>query len=140
MTLLSIMLKTKCFSLNLEEICKDKKSFKRIVCPVLCRLGHLERHLPIFVFFYGLHLDLEQLALFKLFYFKSPAPEIPAFCIFRCWGQSKCKSDGIFCLFKQFFLTLAGYNKMSTGKVAAFHLNPLGSEAQSIDTSMFLGG
>ena len=40
----------------------------------------MERHLPIFVFFCGLHLDLKQLALFKFFFFfKSPALEIPAF-------------------------------------------------------------
>lgn len=29
---------------------------------------------------------------------------------------------------------------MSAEKVAPFHFNPLGSEAQSVNTSMFLGG
>ena len=91
---LSIMLNTRCFSLNLEEKCGDKQSFRWVVCLVWCRLGHLERHLFIFVFFYGLHLDLRQLPLFKVFFFfppKSPALEISAFCIFRCWGQGKYK-------------------------------------------------
>ena len=66
---LSIMLNTRCFSLNLEEKCGDKQSFRWVVCLVWCRLGHLERHLFIFVFFYGLHLDLWQLPLFKVFFF-----------------------------------------------------------------------
>lgn len=55
-------------------------------------------------------------------------------------GSGQVQNDDIFCLFKQFFLTLAGHNKMSAEKVAAFHFNPLGSEAQSVNTRMFLGG
>lgn len=40
---------------------------------------------PLYSVFCGLQLDLKQLALFKfLSPSKSPALEIPAFCIFRC--------------------------------------------------------
>ena len=52
----------------------------------LMQAGSLGETSLSFVFFYGLHLDLKQLALFKVFFFfpKSPALEISAFCIFRC--------------------------------------------------------